>query len=71
MAMLTHLRARGFDLSKHVPFTKLYNVRCSSCVAMVINSTATHERGCPNAMSECNGCNALIPTNQRYCAECQ
>jgi hypothetical protein len=64
------LRARGFDQSSHVPFTKQYRVRCSQCAALAINGIATHERGCPNAVHECHGCEALIPVRQRYCAEC-
>lgn len=68
---LAALQARGFDLSMHVPFTPTFNVRCSCCEALVINGAPTHERGCPNAKHECNGCSALIPVNQRYCEDCR
>ena len=68
---LANLRAKGFDGSTHVPFTKLYRPRCSACEVLVINGTPCHETGCPQAMHECNGCNALISANQRYCEDCQ
>lgn len=71
MATLDLLRARGFNGSKHIPFTKQYRVRCDSCEPLVIQGTACHETGCPDAMHECNGCNALIPARQRYCEDCQ
>jgi hypothetical protein len=64
------LRARGFDMSRHVPLTKQYQLGCSQCEALVINGVATHETGCPNATHECRGCNARIPARQRYCEEC-
>lgn len=67
---LATLRAYGFDLSAQIPFTKQYSVRCSSCDALVIQGTATHETGCPNAVHECNGCSELIPARQRYCESC-
>ncbi len=67
---LSNLRALGFDLSTHIPFTKRYRVRCSQCDACAINGVACHETGCPNAVHECNGCNELVPMNQRYCQEC-
>jgi hypothetical protein len=67
---LDALRARGFDRSYHVPFTKTFEVRCSQCAALVINNIATHERGCPHDSHECHGCNARIPVNRRYCEEC-
>jgi hypothetical protein len=67
---LSTLRALGFDASKHVPFTGTYSVRCSCCNALVINGRPAHEHGCPHARHECNGCNALIPVRQRYCADC-
>lgn len=38
----------GFDRTKHVPFTRQYRVACSQCEALVVNSTPTHEVGCPN-----------------------
>jgi hypothetical protein len=68
---LSTLRALGFDESKHVPFTKTYSVRCSCCEALVINGYPTHERGCPQDVHECRGCNALIPAQQRYCDDCR
>jgi len=55
MITLASLRARGFDLSEHIPFTRQYRVRCSQCEACVINGIACHEHGCPNATHECNG----------------
>lgn len=68
---LQTLRLFGFTESSHIPFTRQYRVRCSSCNALVINGTPCHETGCPEAMHECNGCNAIIPTGQRYCEDCQ
>jgi len=70
MITLASLRARGFDLSEHIPFTRQYRVRCSQCEACVINGIACHEHGCPNATHECNGCNEIIPQRQRYCQDC-
>lgn len=67
---LATLRARGFDLAEHVPFTKRYHVGCSQCQALAINGVACHETGCSNARHECRGCNALIPQRDRYCEEC-
>jgi rRNA maturation endonuclease Nob1 len=67
---LALLRLLGFSESEHVPFTRQYRVRCASCEALVINGTPTHERGCPDQMHECHGCNEIIPANQRYCASC-
>ncbi len=68
---LRSLRARGFDLAEHVPFTRQYRIRCSQCAALVINGTACHETGCPNDTHECNGCNAIVPARVRYCEECR
>lgn len=70
MSRLAELKARGFDGTKNIPFTKHYRVRCSSCEALVINGYPTHESGCPKAMRECNGCNTLVPRGVRYCADC-
>jgi hypothetical protein len=67
---LQTLRALGFDRSRSVPFTSRYNVACSSCCALVIQGTPTHERGCPSAMGECAGCSNLTPVGVRYCADC-
>ncbi len=70
MSVLGTLRARGFDLSRHQPFTAYYQVKCSQCEAMVINGTATHETGCPNAKFECKGCNNLLAF-RAYCEDCR
>ena len=67
---LQQLRTLGFDLSAHVPFTKQYRVRCSECQALCINNAPTHETGCPHTVHECAGCAAVIPSGQRYCADC-
>jgi hypothetical protein len=62
------LKAEGFDLTT---ITKgVVHVRCSQCQSLVICGVSTHERGCPNARHECEGCNELVPLNQRYCADC-
>ena len=61
----------NFDLSKHVPFTSNYRIRCSQCAAVVINDIPAHEIGCPNNSHECNGCNSHIPVRQRYCEDCR
>jgi hypothetical protein len=67
---LRTLRSLGFDLSQRAD-KGIYRVRCSQCVPMVINSVPTHETGCPNAMHECKGCNAMLTAQQgRYCADC-
>lgn len=39
----------GFDLTRHIPFSRTYNIRCSACAAVVINGVPAHEQGCPNA----------------------
>lgn len=67
---IQQLRALGFDLSAHVPFTKTYKVACSQCEALAINGHACHEVGCPNWKHECAGCCTLLPRNQKYCEEC-
>ncbi len=67
---LAYFLAKGFDLTKHVAFTKNFRVKCSQCEALVINGVACHETGCPNAKHECRGCNAIIPANQKYCGDC-
>ena len=59
-----HLLAFGFDLSQG------RTARCSQCEALCINGHPTHETGCPNAVHECDGCNALIPARQRFCEDC-
>lgn len=67
---LTELRRLGFTNSLHVPFTKQYRVRCTSCEALVICGIPCHETGCPEAVHECAGCNELIPTTRHYCGSC-
>lgn len=68
--MLSHIHALGFDESVREPFNSSIKVRCSCCSAAVINGTPCHERGCPNQVNECQGCNALVPRNVRYCEDC-
>lgn len=70
MSTLANLRARGFDRSEHVPFTKTFRVRCSACAAVTVNNVALHETGCPNEKFECRGCNALVDRKGAYCADC-
>ena len=66
---LAQLRTLGFDESYHVPFSKMFKVRCSQCRACAINGIPCHETGCPNTRYECKGCNALL--NYRgYCQDC-
>jgi len=70
---LSTLRARGFDESTQAPFARQYRVGCSQCAALAINGTPSHETGCPNAVQECRGCNALIPVSpwaKKYCEDC-
>jgi hypothetical protein len=67
---LLNLRARGFDLSYHIPFTREYKVKCSQCEAVAINGIACHEQGCPNQTYECRGCGNRVTRHQRYCEEC-
>lgn len=67
---LVELRNRGFDQSKHIPFTSRFSVSCSQCEALCINGIPTHEHGCPNKTFECRGCNATIEYNG-YCQDCQ
>ena len=50
--MMTQLQAlidAGLDRSRPDEEDGTIDVRCSQCEALVINGTATHERGCPNA----------------------
>ncbi len=62
----------GFDRSSNTfKRPNLISIACSQCQALVINGTPTHEHHCQNATHECQGCNAQIPTNQRYCEDCQ
>lgn len=60
----------GFDRAQHIPFTRQYRIQCGSCASIVVNGIPLHERGCPNDTRECNGCNARIPANHRYCNDC-
>lgn len=67
--LLQKLLAKGFDQTT-IEEDGSALVKCSSCAALVINGTATHETGCPNAVHECSGCDTLIPTRQKYCQDC-
>lgn len=67
---LQSLRAKGFDESYNVPFTRQYVVKCSCCEAVVINGYPCHETGCPNMKYECEGCGDLIDY-PGYCQDCQ
>jgi len=66
---LATLQARGFDLSRKST-GRAYTVKCSQCAACAVNGVPCHERGCPNAVHECHGCNELIPMNRKYCGGC-
>ncbi len=66
---LKKLRALGFDLARHIPFTKQYSVRCSQCVALVINGYPTHETGCPHQPWDCAECGTPT-TRHSYCESC-
>lgn len=68
---LQSLRDLGFDLSYHVPFTKMYHVRCSQCETLSINGVACHETGCPNTTHTCKGCDARVPRPNTYCEDCR
>lgn len=70
MGYLDALRAKGFDGSYHIPFTKTYKVTCSCCAALSINNVPCHETGCSNQVHECKWCNALIQY-KGYCEECR
>jgi hypothetical protein len=67
---LEMLRARGFDRSRHVPFTKTFRIGCSTCAALAINGVPCHERGCPNETFECKGCSATVARRGTYCEDC-
>lgn len=45
------LKAAGFDESVSDRGRGSSRVRCSQCVAVVINNVAVHETGCPNQRS--------------------
>jgi hypothetical protein len=65
MSYLAHLRdVLGFDRSEHIPFTKHYHVRCSSCEALSINGVPCHESRCPNQSHECRECGCTIPASE-------
>jgi len=66
---LRTLKTLGFDDSRRSG-KGLYAVRCSQCASCVVNGHPIHERGCPNDMHECHGCNEIIPARQRYCENC-
>ncbi len=68
---LARLRTRGFDNSRHIPFTKYCRAGCSQCEVLVINGVPCHETGCPHATATCHGCNATVPARVRYCEDCQ
>ncbi len=63
------LLMRGFD-NTYVSGQDSVKPKCSECEAIVINGTACHEHGCPNAVHECKGCNELIQLRWKYCNEC-
>ncbi len=71
MSTLDSLIARGFDNSRLTATDSDVLVICSQCEALVINGVATHERGCPNQIHECKGCNNAVPRAGMYCEECQ
>ena len=69
-------RRRAHDLRTRHGFTRTHTIgasifpHCEQCEVLVINGIPCHETGCPNAVHECHGCNALIPVRQRYCEDC-
>lgn len=71
MPSVSQLIALGFDKSERLKPTRSIRVKCSQCLALVVNGTATHETGCPNQKSECNGCDAIVDKGVRYCEDCQ
>lgn len=61
-----------FDRSTHTFGRKnLISIACSQCASCVVNGHPIHERGCPHDTRECNGCNARVPANQKYCNDCR
>lgn len=64
------LQAFGFDEAYKLGESGALIAKCSQCEALVINGTPTHERTCPNAMRECEGCNTIIPSCGRFCIDC-
>jgi hypothetical protein len=71
MTRLATLHAQGFDRSSHTfGRPNLISVACSQCQSAVINGVACHERGCPNQVYECRGCNATVNRKGSYCEDC-
>jgi hypothetical protein len=71
MSRLAYYRdTLGFTRTQHIPFTRQYRIQCDCCASVVINGIPCHERGCPNATHECNGCNERIPVSRKYCDSC-
>jgi hypothetical protein len=66
---LERLHSKGFDAS-YIIRGGMIRIKCNACKSTAINGIPCHETGCPNARHECNGCNDLIPVNQRYCSDC-
>ena len=75
MKLSYYVHALGFDQSRAVRRgfheARQFKIACSQCAALVINGTATHEHGCPNATHECAGCNARVSMRVKYCEDCQ
>jgi hypothetical protein len=59
VSLTAQMVARGFDLSRAVPFERGVRVRCSACAALVINGVPCHEHGCPNRPRTCPECGGL------------
>lgn len=71
MNRIEHYHALGFNRSTHTfGRPNLISIACDSCASVVINNIPCHERGCPNATHECNGCNERIPVSRKYCNDC-
>jgi len=66
---LEEVIALGFDQSDDGG--GVMSVGCSSCAAICVNGVPVHEAGCPNAMHECRGCDAMVPHGVRYCEDCR
>lgn len=64
MSYLQTLRNAGFEDSRHIPFTKQYRVRCTSCEALVIQGTPCHETGCPEQRKECKECGGMFKRSE-------
>lgn len=63
------LIARGFDLSRAVPFERAAHVECSRCQAVAVNGAACHEHGCPNKPGMCGECGQPCERGAGYCSE--